>query len=227
MSAIDTNMTVANLVATYPQTAKVFHKYRIDFCCGGHQPIAEACSTKGVEAETLYRELEAAAADRSAGRRGANELTTPTLIGWIIDHHHAYLRETLPITSQMMAKVARVHGENNPKLLALKAAYDELAAALPPHLDTEEQVLFPALEANTAGSEAIIRRELDSMYSDHLEVRDLLVRIREAADDFTVPEWGCNTYRALFAELSALEADLHEHIHLENHVLMPRFVPTA
>jgi regulator of cell morphogenesis and NO signaling len=37
------------------------------------------------------------------------------------------------------------------------------------------------------------------------------------------PEWACTSYRTLLSELAALEGDVLRHVHLENHVLMPRF----
>jgi len=51
----------------------------------------------------------------------------------------------------------------------------------------------------------------------------LLERVRAAGDDFTLPPWACNSYRALFSELAQLEGDVFTHVHLENHVLRPRF----
>ena len=45
-----------------------------------------------------------------------------------------------------------------------------------------------------------------------------------ASDDFTLPEWACNSYRTLFAELKQVESDVFTHVHIENHVLRPRFV---
>ncbi len=61
------------------------------------------------------------------------------------------------------------------------------------------------------------------MQVDHLAVGDLLARMRTLTGGFTTPEWGCNTYRVLMTELDALEADILRHVHLENHVLAPRF----
>jgi regulator of cell morphogenesis and NO signaling len=46
--------------------------------------------------------------------------------------------------------------------------------------------------------------------------------MRTAAEDYSVPEWACDSYRTLFRELERLEADVHRHVHLENHVLLPR-----
>jgi regulator of cell morphogenesis and NO signaling len=54
-------------------------------------------------------------------------------------------------------------------------------------------------------------------------VAALLERVRSASDDFALPSWACNSYRTLFSELEQLERDLHTHVHLENHVLKPRF----
>ncbi len=85
-------------------------------------------------------------------------------------------------------------------------------------------VLFPAMTAGKA-DEALIARELASMHKEHLRVGELLTCIRTLADDFTVPDWACNSYRTLIRELAALEMDTFLHVHLENHVLMPRFVP--
>ena len=40
--------------------------------------------------------------------------------------------------------------------------------------------------------------------------------------DYTVPEDGCVSYRTLYGALQGFEADLHQHIHLENNILFPR-----
>ncbi len=69
----------------------------------------------------------------------------------------------------------------------------------------------------------VVRDELGAMYEDHVAVGQLLTRIRELSDEFTLPAWGCNTYRVYMAELAALEDDILRHVHLENHVLLPRF----
>jgi len=62
---------------------------------------------------------------------------------------------------------------------------------------------------------------------DHLAVGGMLARLRTLANGFTTPEWGCNSYRVLMAELEALEGDVLRHVHLENHVLMPRLTGKA
>jgi regulator of cell morphogenesis and NO signaling len=46
--------------------------------------------------------------------------------------------------------------------------------------------------------------------------------LRELTNNYLVPDGACNTWRALWHGLAALETDLHQHIHLENNILFPR-----
>jgi regulator of cell morphogenesis and NO signaling len=48
--------------------------------------------------------------------------------------------------------------------------------------------------------------------------------MRAASVDYTVPADGCLSYQTLYQALAAFEADLHQHIHLENNILFPRAV---
>ena len=115
-----------------------------------------------------------------------------------------------------------MHGGKDARLLEVDAVFRELAAALLPHLDEEETVLFPAL-MTPRSDQGIVRRELERMLVDHLAVGDMLARLRALSDGYSIPAWGCTTYRVLMTELEALEADILRHVHLENHVLAPRF----
>ncbi|MEO8501597.1 MAG: iron-sulfur cluster repair di-iron protein [Vicinamibacteria bacterium] len=220
---LDLQQTVANLVLDHSECVEVFQKHRIDFCCRGDMSIEAAAKEKGLAVEALLSELSQAMAarrgDRSADPR---EFSTPRLISHLISKHHEYLRGALPVVRALAAKVSSVHGDHNPKLRALDTAVRELADALIPHLDEEEQVLFPALMAKNP-DRAAVTKLLDAMLDEHLSVASLLERIHAASDAFTVPEWGCNSYRTLFSELRNLETDVFAHVHLENHVLKPRF----
>lgn len=221
---IDVTRTVADLVLDHSACASVFKKHRIDFCCRGGIPIDEACKSVGINVDELARELSEAISSR-AGRFGANPRTasTPDLIRAIVATHHDYLRQALPFIVPLANKVYRVHGEHNPRLLALNTAVASLSDALLPHLDREETVLFPALLSETPDS-ALVAHELESMHEDHLAVGALLEDARAAADDYQLPDWACTSYRTLFSELIKMESDIFQHVHLENHVLMPRFV---
>ena len=46
--------------------------------------------------------------------------------------------------------------------------------------------------------------------------------MNELSNGYEPPADACNTYRAAYANLKALEDDIHYHIHLENNILFPK-----
>jgi regulator of cell morphogenesis and NO signaling len=223
MPHLNHGATVARIVTERPAAARVFQKHGIDYCCHGNVTVPQACLDARLDPEAVFAELEAAlAAGDAQPEEDPRALSTAALIARIVDRHHGYLRRALPYIAPIMAKVAKVHGQRDANLQRLHDAFRDLAASLGPHLDEEEEVLFPALMARQPDAR-VVEREVERMHGDHLAVGGLLARIRTLTDGFTTPEWGCNTYRVLMAELDALEADILRHVHLENHVLVPRF----
>ncbi len=221
---IDRTQPVADLVLQHSECAEVFQRNRIDFCCRGEMPIEEAAKARSLDVDKLVGELEAAvASSASRGGQGIDPqaLSTGALTEYIVSKHHEYLRRTLPFVQMLANKVQRVHGDHNPKLRDLAVVVNELVDSLLPHMDDEEQTLFPTL-GDKASDKTKLRDLLDAMYAEHLEVSELLTRARAATDDYAVPDWGCNSYRTLFSELEKVEKDLFTHVHLENHVLRPR-----
>jgi regulator of cell morphogenesis and NO signaling len=222
-ACVDCTRPLAEVVSRYPAAARVFQSHRIDFCCHGHQTLEEACREQGRDPAPICEEVKGALAAVDADAGSKANLSTEALIAWILEKHHGYLRRTLPMLAPLAAKVARVHGDHNPNLVEVERIFVGLKEALEPHLDQEEAVLFPELLSGRPDP-VVVRRELDGMYADHLEAGEALAKLRHLTDDFTTPDWGCGSYRLLMTELEALEGDLLAHVHLENHVLMPRFV---
>lgn len=219
---LDRQQTIAQLVLDHSECAEVFQRHRIDFCCRGEATVEAAARAKGIAVGTLVEELSLAIAKRGGPLpEDPRALSTRELVAYIVSTHHEYLRSALPFIQGLATKVSRVHGERNPELRALALAVGELTAQLLPHLDDEEQALFPALVAGQAS--ASLAAQLDAMLLEHHAVAKLLEQIRAASLDFTVPDWGCASYRTLFSELEKLESDTFRHVHLENHVLLPRF----
>lgn len=221
-TTIHPDRTVADVVSAHPATARVFAARRIDFCCKGRTPIGAAARARGLDPDALCAELTRAAASGEGDPEPAR-LPTGALLDHIVATHHALLREALPWLETLAAKVAGVHGDHDPRLVELEAALRDLSALLLAHLDEEEQALFPALRAGGAG----VGPQLAAMREEHDQVAAGLERLRRLTDDLTPPGWACRSYRTLLAELARVEADIHRHVHLENHALAPRFAPGA
>lgn len=223
IETIDPRRTVAELALEHAAAAAVFRRHRIDYCCHGEVALAEACRERGLDLSVVTAELDAAVRRRpQSDEVDPRTLATAALIDHIVTRHHEYLREALPPLRPLAAKVERVHGAHNEKLFTVREVLEELAETLEPHLDEEEESLFPRMKSADRDDERI-GRDLVAARDEHLQVGSLLEQLTDATDAFHVPEWACGSYRALFRELEALTADVLRHIHLENHVLMPRF----
>ena len=212
---------VGEIAARYPLATRVFARHGIDFCCGGGVALAEACAKREIDPadvlEEIEREITSPGAD--VATRSWHEAPLGELVVHIVERYHDPLREELPRLEAMARRVFRVHGDKDPERLgALLESFLRLKSELDQHLHEEEESLFPSLLLAAAGQPS----QVGSFVDDHSRVGQELHQIRELTDDFRVPEGACNTWNALWHGLAALEADLHEHIHLENNVLFPR-----
>lgn len=222
----DAKRSVASVVAAHSECAEVFQRHRIDFCCHGELTLEDAAQGRALELSALLLELAWAIERRIGVAIDVRSLPTPALLQHIVATHHDLLRRLLPVVNTLSLKVARVHGDRNPKLLELHRAILTLCEVTLPHLDAEEQSVFPLLATLPPGT-PVSERLLAAMAHDHVEVVEGLEEIRALADDFVPPAWACRSYRTLLFELEDLEADTLLHVHTENHVLRPRFEARA
>jgi len=112
----------------------------------------------------------------------------------------------------------------------------------------EERVLFPYI---VRMEEAVIQNEpilpapfgsvqnpVSMMEHEHNSAGNALRAMREASCGYNAPADACISYQTLYRALKDFEADLHQHIHLENNILfsgavamekarsaMPAFIP--
>jgi regulator of cell morphogenesis and NO signaling len=225
--------TVGQIAAAAPGAVRVFEKYKIDYCCGGNRPLRDVCEERGLSAEAIAAELQAAT---TQGREPARDWRTASLselIAHIVNKHHEYLRRELPAEGNRLERVIQAHGAKYPEsLLPLKEVFAGLAMELEMHLRKEEMVLFPAIEELEAAAAAgrrplplpfgTVQNPIRMMISEHDGAGRALEEMRRLTGDYTLPADACNTYRALFEGLKEIEGDLHTHIHLENNILFPR-----
>ena len=220
---------VGEIAAQHPMATQVFARHGIDFCCGGGIPLEQACSRRGLETPRILDEIDQVLAARAgdagteAGPGAEMEQWTDApladLIRHIVHTYHLPLREELPRLESMLRKVHRVHGDKDPERLArLLSTFLGLQAELIDHMRREEDVLFPWILQQGEGAVVPVTPFVD----DHTEAGQALATIRDLTDEYQVPDAACNTWRALWHGLEALEQSLHQHIHLENNILFRR-----
>ncbi|AVR46428.1 iron-sulfur cluster repair di-iron protein [Christiangramia fulva] len=228
---ISREKTVASYVTQNIKTAHVFKKYGIDFCCGGGITLSRACEKAGVDPELLEKDL--LATEENASRNiNFNSWELDFLSDHIINFHHAYVEESIPLLFQYAAKVAKVHGGHNEELIEIQNLFSQVATELSAHMKKEELVLFPFIKKlvkaereNTPAPVApfgSVDNPIKMMEAEHEEAGEIMKRIAILSNNYTPPEHACNTYRAFYAKLDEFEQDLHQHIHLENNILFPK-----
>lgn len=224
--------TVAELVTEDYRRAEVFKKFGIDFCCGGKKRLAAACEAKGVDMQALTQQL-LAVEQREAPAAGQKfrQWEIDFLAAYIVNEHHKYVKENIPLLLEFTQKVARVHGERHPETVQVAGLFLETARELEQHMMKEEQVLFPYINSLQAAKKSghfqrppfqSAENPIRMMEEEHDHAGNLMKQIRQLTGDFTPPPDACNTYRVAYLKLQEFEEDLHRHIHLENNILFPK-----
>jgi len=224
-----TTINIGEIVAQDFRTAAVFKKYGIDFCCKGNRTIEDACSKKGIDQESIYRDIE-----RLPGKSGEIDYTSwplDLLADYVEKKHHRYVEEKTPYLLQFLNKLCKVHGNTHPELFEINDLFNQTAVSLAEHMQKEEMVLFPFIremvkiqnkgEAYNPPAFGTVENPVNMMKHDHEEEGERFRKISQLANGYTPPADACNTYRVTYAMLEEFENDLHLHIHLENNILFP------
>src|SRR5690606_20217480 len=210
---IDTNETLGQLATAHPVSTHVFLRHRLDFCCGGGQKLTDACKKAGLDPDAIAAEIALEGETRGpVNRWDAKPL--PEVIDFILERYHEPLRRDLPVLLEAARRVERVHGKKVSCPHGLASCLEQIGAELAQHMTKEEQVLFPAIMAGGRGDR--VHMPIRVMMQEHDDHGANLQRLRELATDFRPPQDACATWRALYSGLEKLEAELMEHIHLEN-----------
>jgi regulator of cell morphogenesis and NO signaling len=221
-----------------PQATRVFERLKIDYCCGGHLPLSEACAGAGVNFDAVTRMLEEVRQKDEPGKGAVNfqQASLADLIDHIVETHHVYTKEEMVRLEALLAKVISVHGQNHPELTELGGLFRHLCADLNPHMFKEEQMLFPyIIQMEKAASQKFpppaapfgtVNNPVRMMCMEHDAAGEILKLMRTVTRDYAAPADACISYQTLYKALEAFEQDLHQHIHLENNILFPRAIET-
>jgi len=232
---VNTQQTVRELALENTGAASVFESLGIDYCCGGKQTLDQACRTAGVAVDKVVEALSGAS--RSSSRNQPSDWKVASLrdlIAHITNTHHQYTRRAAERIGPLFEKVCSAHGERHPELFQLRTTFQDLAQELISHLIKEEIILFPYIERlERAVAEkqprppapfGSVKNPVAMMEHEHDSAGNALRTLRESSHGYQLPADACTSFAALYQALAELEADLHQHIHLENNLLFPRAI---
>ncbi len=229
--------TVAEIVLRHPRLRARLEQLGVDYCCGGKKQLADAVKDAGLDLKTILADLEHTLLQKQAATPATDwtEVPLTVLADHILDTHHVFTKTQLARVDTLLAKVQNAHRSRHGSMLdSLRSAFDPLRAELEAHLMKEEQILFPAIKGidgflSGRNDKPVVHcgsvaHPIRQMEHEHDGAGAILVNMRGITDNYRLPDDACQTFKALYEALEALEADLHEHIHLENNILFPASV---
>lgn len=222
--------TIADVALIYPHSMAILDRHHLDYCCDGKQSFVQACQARKINAENIWEEIQETIPEHASAIH-FEEWKTKQLIDFILEHHHRFIRQSIPEVSSLLDTVCSIHREDDLAVQSVRDDFDDLAAELKDHLAKEESVLFPAIrrildpDTNISGRPSLdsnISVLIGAMEQDHRFAGELLNSMRTMTRSYTPPEYACPTYRAAYQLLQDIDTDLVQHIHLENNILFPR-----
>ena len=225
---INSETTVRDVALQVPESTRLFESLKIDYCCGGNQPLGQACASAGVDVDDVMEMLTGVGQSNEEGVVDFQIASLPELITHILDTHHVFTKSEMERLQALADKVLNAHGGNHPELVHLNELLTQLCADLKPHMFKEEQILFPyivAMSQNQAVPYApfgTVKNPIRMMMMEHDTAGEILRDLRALTSDYKVPVDACISYQTLYQALENFEKDLHQHIHLENNILFPK-----
>ncbi|WP_333839748.1 iron-sulfur cluster repair protein YtfE [Pelomicrobium sp.] len=211
---------VGELAAAIPGATRLFRQHRIDFCCGGDEPLEQALAVRRID-PTAFTEALAGLAAPPVHGTDWRAAPLARLIEHIVESFHERHRRQLPELLALARKVEQVHERHPACPRGLAGRLAALQGELESHMQKEERVLFPLI---LQGDGNRVTTPVSVMRYEHDQHGLALAQIRAAAHDLVLPADACATWRACYQGLEQLISDLMEHIHLENNVLFPRAI---
>ncbi|WP_313127835.1 iron-sulfur cluster repair di-iron protein [Anaerocolumna sp.] len=226
MNIIDRNNTIGTVVAELPKATEIFKEYGIDYCCGGHRLLADVIKEQNIAGAEIYEKLQQADEERKnlyfGQENNFKEMSPEVLSAYIEDTHHSYLRKALPDTAELLSIVLRAHGRNHKELFEIYRLFGQLKADLEQHLLKEETLVFPIVgEAEENLKE--IKDLTHEIITEHEAAGEILRELRSITKDYQLPADACETFAKTYKNLEEMEQDLHQHIHLENNILLAQY----
>jgi regulator of cell morphogenesis and NO signaling len=222
--------TLGEIASRDVRAGAILDRYGLDYCCGGTRSLADGCARRGVDLARVVSDLESL----DPAERETPDEDPAALVAYIVARHHTYIRTSAPLIQQHLAKVVAKHAASHPELGVIAALFDTVADELRLHMVKEEQVLFLYIRALADAMNngappppdmfGTVQNPIRVMEIEHQEAGEGMANIRELSRDYRIPADACTTYRLVYQELAEFEQDLHQHVHLENHVLFPKAI---
>src|ERR1035437_6186987 len=198
----DLSPTIGELVAKDFRKAEIFKKYGLDFCCGGKKTLNDACEKKGLDVVQIEKELKEIEKISVLPSQNFDNWDLDFLATYIVNTHHKYVLQSMPVIFEYTQKVSKVHGDHHPEAIEIFNLFKKVNEELNVHMMKEENILFPYIKQLVTGMHTIeaspfgtIKNPIKMMENEHDAVGDLMEQIETLSDSFTPPADACTTFK--------------------------------
>ncbi|MCA9216689.1 MAG: DUF542 domain-containing protein [Planctomycetales bacterium] len=226
--------SVGQWVAQHPETAEVFEMLNIEYCCHGDKSLEKVCWEHGLEVIRVHSLLQ----------RTIAEIDDANLDQWLqapladlCDHieqtHHAFLKDSLPTVTSLLAEVIELQSDDHPELLEVHDQFLRWRDEALEVMADEERSLFPSIRQmeregqgasrDWRGIAKLIRR----VGYEHQDISEALDKARDAAGNYVEPSNASPAYQRLLELMHRIETDVRHHVHKEEYILFPGVLELA
>lgn len=224
------DLTLSEIVTSKPAAAVLFENYNLDFCCGGKRKLSEVLKNEPTKLKEVISQIEKLFESKSEPETDFDRFSLSRLVDYIVETHHSYVKENLPVIQQHLEKVALKHGEFHPEMRKINTLFAEIKNDFEQHMMKEEMILFPQikkmelfpLDGTKSTNFSDMQQPIHVMENEHEAAHKLIDEIKQLSNNFTPPADACTTFKLCLDELKFFESDLHRHVHLENNLLFPK-----
>ena len=172
---IDPGTRLQELGKEFSKARRLFRRLGVEIDSQGERTVSDACEQAGISIKDFTRTLLAMTSAAPTVEDWA-QAPLQDLIGYIQDRHHVYTRQELIRLGRLLEEAINSQGGPLPELLQIRIHFHHLREDLLQHLDTEEQVLFPAILKNETEGTSPVFSTLDDLH--HMALKE-----HEAAEE--------------------------------------------
>jgi regulator of cell morphogenesis and NO signaling len=229
---LDMKTSVGVLAASHPRLRAVLEELGVDYCCSGNRTLADAAAAEGLPIQRVMEEI--GRAPEAAGPHNVVwfDKSLVELMKHVSEHHRGLALEPLARAAVLFDIVAEEKLIDAEVLDPLRQTFQKFVNDLIPHIEREERIVFPAIEAveeewehgtpPPPRFEGGLRAVLAPLYLEHDALNTALRQFRNGRVLLScIDHRSC---RQLAHRLRDIEHDLHEAMNLENFVLFPRAI---
>jgi regulator of cell morphogenesis and NO signaling len=224
------NKTVGDIVTENVNTAKIFHKYQIDFGFNGDMILKKVCKKKKLDLDAIVSELNAVNKNKYYLKDYKNWKLN-LLVSFLIDIHHNHKQDDILLLKKLAIEVSYKYSNffiNNTDLVhTVISISDDLLVKM----NYEETIIYPHIKKLVAINakpkrnikiQPVLSENLDTVEKQRLIISEKFKKIILFTNDFKVPKDVCKTFQLFYQKLKKFQFYLQEHNHIEKNILLPK-----